>query len=56
MIEVEVVMVVVSGEGRDSVVGGCGSNVIWVRVGGGEELYGSGLCEGLARIALLMSL
>ena len=56
MIEVEVATVVVGGEGRDSVVGGCGSDVIWVRVGGGEELYGSGSCEGLARIALSTSL
>ena len=54
--EVEVVMVVVGSDGRDLVVRGCGSEVTWVSVGGGEELYGSGSCEGLAKIAWSKSL
>lgn len=52
----EVVGVVASSEGRDLEVRGCGSDVIWIRVEGGEELYGSGSLKGLARMALLMSL
>ena len=51
-----VVEIVGGGEGKNSVVGGCGSVVIWVSVGGGEELYGSGLLKGLARMALSTSL
>ena len=51
-----VVEVVGGGEGKDLVVGGCGLVVIWVSVGGGEELYGSGLLKGLAKMALSTSL
>ena len=50
------VVVMVGGEGRDLVVRGCGSVIIWVSVGGGEELYGSGLLKGLAKMALSTSL
>ena len=52
----EVVMVVGGGEGKDSEVGGCGSDIMWVRVGGGEELYGLGSWKGLAKMALSTSL
>ena len=52
-----VAAVVVGGsEGKDSVVGGCGSVVMWVSIGGGEELYGSGSSKGLAKMALSTSL
>ena len=51
MMVLVVVEVVGGSEGRDSVVRGCGLVDIWVRVGGGEELYSSGSLKGLAKMA-----
>ena len=42
-------------EGKGSVDGGCGSEVTWERIGGGEEEYGSGFWGGFAIIALSTS-
>ena len=42
-------------EGKESVDWGCGSEVIWERVGGGGEEYSSGFRGGLAIIALSAS-
>ena len=49
------VMVIGSCEGKELVDRGCGSEVIWERVGGGKEEYGSGFRGGLAIIALSAS-
>ena len=55
MMALEEVAVTGGCEGKESVDGGCGSEVIWERVGGGEEEYGSGFRGGLAIIALSAS-
>ena len=55
MMVLEEVAVMGGCEGKESVDGGCGSEVMWERVGGGEEEYGSGFLGGLAMIALSAS-
>ena len=55
MMVLEEVVVTGSCEGKESVDRGCGSEVMWERVGGGEEEYGSGFRGGLAIIALSAS-
>ena len=55
MIALEEVGVKGSGEGGESVVGGCGSGVMWEKGEGGGEEYSSGSWGGSAMMALLMS-
>ena len=42
-------------KGKELVDGGCGSEVMWERVGGGEDEYGSGFQGGFAIMALSAS-
>ena len=55
MITLEEVGVKGGGEGGESVVGGCGSGVMWEEGEGGEEEYGSGSWGGFAMMALSTS-
>ena len=53
MIVLEEVGVKGSGDSGESVVGGCGSGVIWEKEEGGGEEYGSGLWGSFVMMALL---
>ena len=55
IITLEKVRIRGSGDGKESVVRGCRSGVIWEKREGSREEYGSGLWGGFAMIALLAS-
>ena len=55
-ITLEEVEVMDSGKSKKLEVGGCGLDVMCVRVGGGGKEYGSESFEGFAKIALSISL
>ena len=55
MMVLEEIEVMGSCEGKESADRGCGSEVMWERVGDGEEEYGSGLQGGFAIMALSVS-